>query len=63
MALDRLAAARTRATAVRNYAVDEPPEEAPKALQASECHELLDLARARFMIRAQRQPGKFTLPG
>ena len=35
------------------------PEEPPRALQASECHELLDLARTRFMIRAQRQPGKF----
>ena len=35
------------------------PSEAPKALQASECSELLDPAGASFGIFAQRQPGKF----
>jgi hypothetical protein len=37
------------------------PSEAPKALQASECSELLDLMRASCWISAQHQPGKFTL--
>ena len=36
------------------------PSEAPKALQASECSELLDLMRASFWITAQHKPGKFT---
>ena len=36
------------------------PSEAPKALQASECSELLDPARANCWISAQHQPGKFT---
>ena len=31
----------------------------PKALQASECNELLGLTRAVCLITAQRQPGKF----
>ena len=35
------------------------PSEAPKALQASECSELLDPTRASYWIFAQRQPGKF----
>ena len=35
-------------------------EEHPRALQASECSELLDPTRANYMILAQRQPGKFT---
>ena len=35
------------------------PSEAPKALQASECSELLDPARANCWISAQHQPGKF----
>lgn len=35
------------------------PEEPPRALQASECHELLDPTRASCLILAQRQPGKF----
>jgi len=54
-----LTTARTRVVAVRNSAVDRLPEEVPKALQTSECSDLLDLARTRYMIRAQRQPGKF----
>ena len=35
------------------------PSEAPKALQASECSELLDLMRASCWITAQHKPGKF----
>ena len=37
------------------------PSEAPKALQASECRELLDPMRASCWISAQHWPGKFTL--
>ena len=36
------------------------PSEAPKALQAAECSELLDPTRANCWISAQHQPGKFT---
>ena len=36
------------------------PSEAPKALQASECSELLDPTRANCWISAQHQPGKCT---
>ena len=36
------------------------PKEPPRALQASECHELLDPTRASCLILAQRQPGKFS---
>ena len=39
------------------------PSEAPKALQTSECSELLDLMRASCLISAQHQPGKFTRLG
>ena len=35
------------------------PEGPPKALQTSECDELLDLARTSCLILVQRQPGKF----
>ena len=35
------------------------PSEAPKALQTSECSELLDPMRASCWIFAQHQPGKF----
>jgi len=38
------------------------PSEPPRALQASECSELLDPTRASCLIPAQRQPGKFTAP-
>ena len=38
------------------------PSEAPKALQASECSELLDPTRANCWISAQHQPGKFIKP-
>ena len=54
----RVATARTRVAAARNCAVSDP-EGPPKALQASECDELLDHTRASCMILAQRQPGKF----
>ena len=37
------------------------PEGPPKASQASECSELLDLTRAAYLIAAQRQPGKFMM--
>ncbi len=35
------------------------PSESPRALQTSECNELLDPTRASWLILAQRQPGKF----
>ena len=35
------------------------PSEPPRALQASECSELLDPTRASCLILAQRQPGKY----
>ena len=35
------------------------PKEPPRALQTSECNELLDPTRASCLILAQRQPGKF----
>ena len=37
------------------------PSEAPKALQASECSELLDPMRASCWISAQRWPGKLAM--
>ena len=39
------------------------PLEAPKALQASECSELLDPMRTSCWICAQHKPGKFNHPG
>ena len=39
------------------------PEGPPRALQASECRELLDPTRASCLILAQRQPGKFINSG
>ena len=39
------------------------PSEPPRALQASECSELLDPTRASCLILAQRQPGKFINAG
>ena len=56
-------AARTRAVADTNSAVERLPEEVPKALQASECRELLDPTRASCLILAQHQPGKFSEGG
>ena len=44
---------------MRNSAMGDSIE-APKALQASECSELLDPTRANCWISAQHQPGKFT---
>ena len=52
-----LAAARKR-TASQEILLWMTPSEAPKALQASECSELLDPTGASFWIFAQRQPGK-----
>ena len=53
-----LAAARKR-TASQEILLWMTPSEAPKALQASECSELLDPTGASYWIFAQRQPGKF----
>ena len=56
-----LAAARQR-TASQEILLWMTPSEAPKALQASECSELLDPTGASYWIFAQRQPGKFKMP-
>ena len=53
-----LVAARKQATS-REILLWMTPSEAPKALQASECSELLDPTGASYWIFAQRQPGKF----
>ena len=53
-----LAVAR-KLTASREILLWMTPSEAPKALQASECSELLDPTRASCWISAQHQPGKF----
>ena len=55
-----LAAARKLATS-REILLWMTPSEAPKALQASECSELLDPTRASCWISAQHQPGKFNI--
>ena len=52
-----LAGARARPAAVRNFAVGDP-EESPRALQTSECRELLNPTRTSCLILAPRQPGK-----
>ena len=39
------------------------PKGPPRALQASECHELLNPTRASCLILAQRQPGKLPSRG
>ena len=52
---DRANASRRR----QKLCCGQTPEEPPKALQTSECDELLDFARASCLILAQRQPGKF----
>ena len=53
-----LATARTQ-VAAREIVLWTTPSEPPKALQASECSELLDPMRASCLILAQHQPGKF----
>ena len=53
-----LATARTQ-IAAREIVLWTTPSEPPKALQASECSELLDPMRASCLILAQHQPGKF----
>ena len=45
--------------AAREIVLWTTPSEPPKALQASECSELLDPVRASCLILAQHQPGKF----
>ena len=52
---DRANASRRR----QKLCCGQTPEEPPKALQTSECDELLDLARTSCLILVQRQPGKF----
>ena len=52
-------AAAHKLTASREILLWMTPSEAPKALQASECSELLDPTGASYWIFAQRQPGKF----
>ena len=46
--------------AAREIVLWTTPSEPPKALQASECSELLDPMRASCLILAQHQPGKFS---
>ena len=41
----------------RNFAVGDA-EAPPRALQTSECNELLDPTRTSYLILVQRQPGK-----
>ena len=48
--------------AAREIVLWTTPSEPPKALQASECSELLDPMRASCLILAQHQPGKFKRP-
>jgi hypothetical protein len=48
--------------AAREIVLWTTPSEPPKALQASECSELLDPMRASCLILAQHQPGKFKAP-
>ena len=48
--------------AAREIVLWTTPSEPPKALQASECSELLDPMRASCLILAQHQPGKFRTP-
>ena len=55
---DKLATARMQ-IAAREIVLWTTPSEPPKALQASECSELLDPMRASCLILAQHQPGKF----
>ena len=54
----QLATARMQ-IAAREIVLWTTPSEPPKALQASECSELLDPMRASCLILAQHQPGKF----
>ena len=54
----KLVFARTR-TPLSEILLWMTPSEPPRALQASECSELLDPTRASCLIPAQRQPGKF----
>ena len=58
MSLKVLVPARTQ-TPLSEILLWMTPSEPPRALQASECSELLDPTRASCLIPAQRQPGKF----
>ena len=49
--------ARTHVSDERNFAVGDA-ETPPRALQTSECNELLDPTRKSCLILFQRQPGK-----
>ena len=57
-----LTTARTLIVADTNFAVGDPKRD-PRALQTSECHELLNPTRTSCMILAQRQPGKLSFEG
>ena len=54
-----LATARTREASRQKLCCGPTPEEPPKALQTSECDELLDLTITSCVILVKRQPGKF----
>ena len=54
---DQVDRARTHMSDVRNFAVGST-EVPPRALQTSECNELLDPTRTSCLILVQRQPGK-----
>jgi hypothetical protein len=49
--------ARTHISDERNFAVGDA-EAPPRALQTSECSELLNPTRTSYLILVQRQPGK-----
>ena len=57
--IDQLLATARMQIAAREIVLWTTPSEPPKALQASECSELLDPMRASCLILAQHQPGKF----
>ena len=54
-----VATARTRDASRQKLCCGPTPEEPPKALQTSECDELLDLTTTSCVILVERQPGKF----
>ena len=56
----RVDRARTHMSDERNFAVGDA-ETPPRALQTSECNELLDPTRKSCLILFQRQPGKLLL--
>lgn len=56
-----LATARTREASRQKLCCGPTPEEPPKALQTSECDELLDPTITSCVILVKRQPGKFNV--